>query len=185
MFYWYKNAQVCYAYLEDVEASGFPKSLPTSRWFTRGWTLQELIAPESVISLDKNFKEFGTNHSCLLQSRRLLAYKKMFYTTKTKWERVSHNGCLRRRNDRQPESKIWPTVFSGYSMFTCRFCTERGRMHSGGCRKKSSKSQTISQSSLGNMKTTDCKTGPTVSLKAPGILFLQVKSSQLLPSSKL
>lgn len=50
MFEWYKNAQVCYAYLADVPDTGGPSTLPfrSSRWFTRGWTLQELIAPSRV-----------------------------------------------------------------------------------------------------------------------------------------
>ncbi|KAI1458975.1 vegetative incompatibility protein HET-E-1 [Annulohypoxylon moriforme] len=65
MFAWYRNATRCYAYLTDVsvnslEAFGdiIDDHLPTtrpwesafrrSRWFTRGWTLQELLAPPSV-----------------------------------------------------------------------------------------------------------------------------------------
>lgn len=50
MFEWYKIAKVCYAYLADVPDAGGPSTLPfrTSRWFTRGWTLQELIAPSRV-----------------------------------------------------------------------------------------------------------------------------------------
>jgi len=42
MFAWYRNSEKCYAYLADVE---LPDSLPLSRWFTRAWTLQELLAP--------------------------------------------------------------------------------------------------------------------------------------------
>ncbi|KAF2207645.1 hypothetical protein CERZMDRAFT_50719 [Cercospora zeae-maydis SCOH1-5] len=45
MYRWYYNAQVCYAYLEDVWT---PPESRRSLWFTRGWTLQELIAPETV-----------------------------------------------------------------------------------------------------------------------------------------
>ncbi|KAI0458839.1 heterokaryon incompatibility protein-domain-containing protein [Xylaria acuta] len=45
MFRWYSNAKVCYAYLADVTGQdGFA----SSRWFSRGWTLQELIAPKVV-----------------------------------------------------------------------------------------------------------------------------------------
>jgi len=57
MFRWYQNAARCYVYLTDVSfysqdskvrnvdwGSAFRKS----RWFTRGWTLQELLAPETV-----------------------------------------------------------------------------------------------------------------------------------------
>jgi hypothetical protein len=45
MFQWYQNADVCYAYVEDVQLEKFG----ISRWFTRGWTLQELLAPAEVI----------------------------------------------------------------------------------------------------------------------------------------
>jgi hypothetical protein len=47
MFRWYSDATKCYVYLPDV-SSGNEQSLHTSRWFTRGWTLQELLAPAIV-----------------------------------------------------------------------------------------------------------------------------------------
>jgi hypothetical protein len=49
MFKWYENAAVCYAYLSDVrenEAVSLDEkdsSFRNSVWFTRGWTLQELV----------------------------------------------------------------------------------------------------------------------------------------------
>jgi hypothetical protein len=50
MFSWYRLAAKCYVYLSDVSTTDpqTHQSLETSRWFTRGWTLQELLAPESV-----------------------------------------------------------------------------------------------------------------------------------------
>src|SRR5271163_802044 len=59
MFRWYRNAVKCYVYLSDVstlrhfENDDLPRptwklAFRKSRWFTRGWTLQELIAPKSV-----------------------------------------------------------------------------------------------------------------------------------------
>lgn len=55
MFRWYQNAVRCYVYLSDVsKADGvddervWKKTFMSSRWFTRGWTLQELIAPRLV-----------------------------------------------------------------------------------------------------------------------------------------
>jgi hypothetical protein len=53
MFRWYHNAAKCYVYLSDVSAveSTQPQSQSAfvrSKWFTRGWTLQELLAPRSV-----------------------------------------------------------------------------------------------------------------------------------------
>ena len=44
MFDWYARAKICYVFLADVSEKGLQYSL----WFTRGWTLQELIAPETV-----------------------------------------------------------------------------------------------------------------------------------------
>jgi len=51
MFRWYHEAAKCYVYLSDVSTDEFASnvlSFQKSRWFTRGWTLQELIAPTSV-----------------------------------------------------------------------------------------------------------------------------------------
>lgn len=59
MYRWYQEADVCYAYLADVPS----KSFAESRWFKRGWTLQELIAPSTVIFLDHEWNELGTRES--------------------------------------------------------------------------------------------------------------------------
>lgn len=59
MFRWYENAVTCYAYLEDVKPST-PQKFFTSRWFTRGWTLQELIAPTDVLFFDCFWNEIGS-----------------------------------------------------------------------------------------------------------------------------
>jgi hypothetical protein len=38
MYQWYKSAQVCYAFLSDVDSrENVPKELKKSAWFTRGW----------------------------------------------------------------------------------------------------------------------------------------------------
>ena len=60
MYRWYQEAEVCYVYLADVPSK---KSFLESRWFTRGWTLQELIAPSMVIFLDEGWKELGTKET--------------------------------------------------------------------------------------------------------------------------
>ncbi|RSM09514.1 hypothetical protein CEP52_004038 [Fusarium oligoseptatum] len=57
MYRWYQEATVCYAFLADVpDLAGLPKS----KWFTRGWTLQELIAPSSMIFFSQTWDELGT-----------------------------------------------------------------------------------------------------------------------------
>lgn len=52
MFRWYRNATKCYVYLSDVsaciEVNQSLAAFRKSRWFTRGWTLPELLAPKSV-----------------------------------------------------------------------------------------------------------------------------------------
>ncbi|KAG1732402.1 heterokaryon incompatibility protein-domain-containing protein [Suillus paluster] len=67
MYMWYKKAQICYTYLDDVsrldtldtEDSTFAKSA----WFKRGWTLQELIAPSNVIFFSREWEEIGSKSS--------------------------------------------------------------------------------------------------------------------------
>jgi Heterokaryon incompatibility protein (HET) len=55
MFRWYRKATKCYVYLPDVlrlalknDSLAWESAVRDSKWFTRGWTLQELIAPTSV-----------------------------------------------------------------------------------------------------------------------------------------
>ncbi|KAJ3498013.1 hypothetical protein NLG97_g1446 [Lecanicillium saksenae] len=64
MFRWYQQAACCYAILSDVEYSDDTEVLldnfAKSRWFTRGWTLQELLAPPSVLFFDKNWTKIGS-----------------------------------------------------------------------------------------------------------------------------
>ncbi|TRX91848.1 hypothetical protein FHL15_007167 [Xylaria flabelliformis] len=69
MYAWYYSSAVCYAYLADVNADeplwtgpGEAKShsrFENSRWFTRGWTLQELLAPKKVVFFDYAWKVLG------------------------------------------------------------------------------------------------------------------------------
>ncbi|CZR53592.1 related to calcium-independent phospholipase A2 [Phialocephala subalpina] len=74
MFRWYRNAAKCYVYLPDVSSpvidiSDMSDQLPwemafrISRWFKRGWTLQELIAPTSVEFFSKNRDLLGDKKS--------------------------------------------------------------------------------------------------------------------------
>jgi hypothetical protein len=59
MFRWYRDAEVCLAYLEDVFNVDDGLDLEGSVWFRRGWTLQELIAPALVVFLTKNWQVLG------------------------------------------------------------------------------------------------------------------------------
>jgi hypothetical protein len=55
MFDWYRESEICLAWLQDVESS----SLAESVWWTRGWTLQELLAPRTVIFLSRTWQVMG------------------------------------------------------------------------------------------------------------------------------
>ncbi|KAE8826651.1 hypothetical protein PTNB85_06560 [Pyrenophora teres f. teres] len=73
MFRWYQNAKCCYVYLADVSKNslekttgstgGWVSSFRKSRWFTRGWILQELIAPSSVEFFTKEREYLGDKQS--------------------------------------------------------------------------------------------------------------------------
>lgn len=66
MYRWYQNAEVCYAYLSDVSTKEWPEGeksdFARSRWFTRGWTLQELIAPAVVRFYSSGWCFIGTKY---------------------------------------------------------------------------------------------------------------------------
>ncbi|KAG7286277.1 hypothetical protein NEMBOFW57_008585 [Staphylotrichum longicolle] len=58
MYAWYRGAAVCYVFLADLKpgtAEDLERDLGRCRWFTRGWTLQELIAPREVVFFDKTW----------------------------------------------------------------------------------------------------------------------------------
>jgi hypothetical protein len=68
MFRWYQEADTCYAFLSDIddrapEGSPSDASIASSRWFTRGWTLQELIAPSEVHFYSKNWHLLGSKRT--------------------------------------------------------------------------------------------------------------------------
>lgn len=68
MFLWYSCAEICYVYLGDVKGDCHdlrsPESLAafkTAKWHSRGWTLQELIAPSLVVFVSANWKTIFGN----------------------------------------------------------------------------------------------------------------------------
>ena len=66
MFRWYQKAEVCYAYLSDVNAQEDPNgpnsTFRGSVWFTRGWTLQELLAPRVLYFYGSDWQEIGARN---------------------------------------------------------------------------------------------------------------------------
>ena len=64
MYSWYKNAAKCYAVLEDITSDAqdpnFGAQFRRSRWFTRGWTLQELLAPADLQFFSAHWDSLGS-----------------------------------------------------------------------------------------------------------------------------
>ncbi|KAF2260348.1 vegetative incompatibility protein HET-E-1 [Lojkania enalia] len=82
MFRWYHNAARCYVYLSDVSSSYLETSGETnpllwesefrkSRWFTRGWTLQELLAPRTVEFFSREQRKLGDKISLKSQINKI------------------------------------------------------------------------------------------------------------------
>ena len=67
MFRWYQKAAKCYVFLADVSTPASDddrdSQLRKSRWFTRGWTLQELIAPKCVEFFSQQGERLGDRKS--------------------------------------------------------------------------------------------------------------------------
>ena len=68
MFQWYRDAEVCFAYMADVfhrandTDADIRKEFLQSRWFTRGWTLQELLAPRQMEFFFNDWSKLGSRH---------------------------------------------------------------------------------------------------------------------------
>jgi len=80
MFRWYQNAARCYVYLSDVstarcrrdnQQSEWDAAFRASRWFTRGWTLQELLAPVSVEFFSREGQRLGDKRSLKQQIHKI------------------------------------------------------------------------------------------------------------------
>jgi hypothetical protein len=79
MFEWYSKAEVCYAFLDSVAAPATMNGSPSAEgdfyryrkdpWFTRGWTLQELLAPTEMYFYHRD----GPDHETYLGRRHELA----------------------------------------------------------------------------------------------------------------
>lgn len=119
MFQWYRDAVRCYVYLSDVSVResdnaaqtqySWESSFRSSRWFTRGWTLQELLAPKSV--------QFFSREGELLGDKKMLKQQLHEITgipiTAISGGRLSHFSVAERmrwaanRNTKRKEDKAY------------------------------------------------------------------------------
>ncbi|EHA50667.1 HET domain-containing protein [Pyricularia oryzae 70-15] len=112
MFRWYRKAAFCYAYLADVTSPLVDKDNAASvaersghggkvriasayqiyqscRWFTRGWTLQELIAPGEVIFFDVKWRRIGSKSEDLSDIEKITGIGRRFLQDVEELQRAS------------------------------------------------------------------------------------------------
>jgi len=133
MFQWYRRAAKCYVYLSDVstlEGNLQPElALRGSRWFTRGWTLQELLAPQSVeffsregVRLgDKKSFERTINEITGIPINALGGAPLSEFTVEDRMRWAAGRITTRKKTKRTP--------YSVYSMFSYLRSTARERTH--------------------------------------------------------
>jgi hypothetical protein len=97
MFTWYHNAEICIAYLDDVTSMGptesntvfgeagvedggntFLSQFRATKWFTRGWTLQELIAPPKLHFYNQQWARIGTKRGLAAEISAVTGIRKMY-----------------------------------------------------------------------------------------------------------
>ena len=155
MFAWYRNSEQCYAYLADVELVGafaegeaarHDNTFALSRWFTRAWTLQELLAPNNFQSGRGEGMKFYSRDWQLLGNKVTLGRQissitgiPIEYLEGRTLETTSISMRMHGpQTGRRQDPKTSPTAYLEFSMSTCLCCTARGRQRrSKGCRKRS------------------------------------------------
>ncbi|KAK5798311.1 hypothetical protein VI817_004602 [Penicillium citrinum] len=95
MFRWYLNATKCYAYMLDVSMieTDCLDQLLTSVWFTRGWTLQELVAPQEMVFLANDWSEIGSRRELASRIEQITNIDTALLLGKTKL----YNYCISKR----------------------------------------------------------------------------------------
>ena len=81
MFNWYHKAETCYVYLSDVISREEEESLrqfERSQWFTRGWTLQELLAPQHCVFFNAMWESIGTRNGLSSRLVKITNIRKKF-----------------------------------------------------------------------------------------------------------
>jgi hypothetical protein len=82
MFQWYRKASICYAYLSDVPTRDYPRDpgskFFSSRWFQRGWTLQELLAPKQLRFYNLAWTFLGTKSEMSVMIQKITGIPRPF-----------------------------------------------------------------------------------------------------------
>ncbi|KAK2740316.1 heterokaryon incompatibility protein [Colletotrichum kahawae] len=100
MFKWYQKAHVCLAYLADVsyhspDSEECHKALASSRWFTRGWTLQELLAPKIVEFYSSDWRHIATQTDIRRTIQEITGIDEVFIQPHDRWN--IHDASIAKR----------------------------------------------------------------------------------------
>jgi hypothetical protein len=97
MFEWYHKAEVCYAYLVDIETTPdmpLEGDLGRCRWFSRGWTLQELLAPERVLFYARGWSFIGSKATLRYHISKITSIDERFLAYEPSKQKTLHNSRL-------------------------------------------------------------------------------------------
>lgn len=91
MYNWYRNADLCLVFLSDMtidhDETIKDGRFRQSRWFRRGWTLQELLASDNLIFYDADWKRIGSKRELLSQIFFATGIDRMYLDrSKPPWE---------------------------------------------------------------------------------------------------
>ena len=99
MYAWYEDATVCYAYLVDVELqANLDMTMPqiqASSWFTRGWTLQELLAPGKVQFFDKTWAYLGNRDEMAHHISDITGIEAQYLLPAPQLRSIPHKRCTK------------------------------------------------------------------------------------------
>ncbi|KAI1795432.1 hypothetical protein LXA43DRAFT_1058566 [Ganoderma leucocontextum] len=115
MFRYYQRARVCYVYLYDVAVSGSQGEITgpnpafrESRWHGRGWTLQELLAPEFVAFYSRDWQPLGSKTDLAPLLEHITGIPRSVLTLQTHLADISQRmGWAAKRKTTRPEDEAY------------------------------------------------------------------------------
>ncbi|KAM5545132.1 hypothetical protein V8D89_001243 [Ganoderma adspersum] len=129
MFLWYSLAEVCYAYLHDVESSDIldapTSAFRSSRWHTRGWTLQELIAPFFVVFLSRDWEIIGNKANLAPLLEEVTGISSQVLTREVHYSTVSVAARMRWAS-RRTTTRVEDEAYSLMGLFDINMATIYG-----------------------------------------------------------
>jgi hypothetical protein len=114
MFRWYANAERCYVYLSGLPqkeelGTEWESELRSHRWFRRGWTLQELIAPSTVEFFSRFGQSLGTKQSLEKQINEItrIPVAALSATALARFTALERKQWQTGRETREPEDLVY------------------------------------------------------------------------------